>query len=310
MRKVKNNQPFDLYLYALITLIASDIFVLIFLIDTLFSEPILYIPLIILLILIYFITRAIANCLKYYLSQEECYCENSIFIYKRILFKKFLLKKIEIPLMNIKKIEDKGFAPSYNMSSSYLNPLHYIVIFFNHYERILLELKTGIKYNIYVYTFPYGRSGQVDAYKDIYNDNDFLRSFTELKEMIEEEQKKILFSQKVENLMEKYNSPLEERYNYILNKIIDEEKLFISEKDTNFIINGDSEAIKDLEIFKNMNFEEIDFYIFYVNYLSKKEYEDKKVLVGYNGIDGKEVTMSKLKEDINKIRDSRSTFKN
>ncbi|WP_339002575.1 hypothetical protein KST09_06500 [Fusobacterium animalis] len=310
MRKVKNNQPFDLYLYALITLIASDIFVLIFLIDTLFSEPILYIPLIILLILIYFITRAIANCLKYYLSQEECYCENSIFIYKRILFKKFLLKKIEIPLMNIKKIEDKGFAPSYNMSSSYLNPLHYIVIFFNHYERILLELKTGIKYNIYVYTFPYGRSGQVDAYKDIYNDNDFLRSFTELKEMIEEEQKKILFSQKVENLMEKYNSPLEERYNYILNKIIDEEKLFISEKDTNFIINGDSEAIKDLEIFKNMNFEEIDFYIFYVNYLSKKEYEDKKVLVGYNGIDGKEVTISKLKEDINEIRDSRSTFKN
>ena len=113
-----------------------------------------------------------------------------------------------------------------------------------------------------------------------------------------------------ENLSEKYNSPLEERYNYILNQIIDEEKLFISEKDNNFIINGDSEAIKNLEIFKDMNFEEIDFYIFYVNYLSKKETENKKVLVGYNGIDGKEVTMSKFKEDINEIRDSRSTFKN
>ena len=35
-------------------------------------------------------------------------------------------------------------------------------------------------------------------------------------------------------------------------------------KDNNFIINGDSEAIKDLEISKDMNFEEIDFYIFYV----------------------------------------------
>ena len=111
-----------------------------------------------------------------------------------------------------------------------------------------------------------------------------------------------------ENLSEKYNSPLDERYNYILNKIIDEENLFISEKDNNFIINGDSEAVKDLEIFKNMNFEEIDFYIFYVNYLSKKEYENKKVLVGYNGVDGKEVTMSKLKEDINEIRDSRSIY--
>ena len=111
-----------------------------------------------------------------------------------------------------------------------------------------------------------------------------------------------------ENLSKKYNSSLDERYNYILNKILDEEKLFISEKDNNFVINGDSEAIKDLEIFKDMNFEEIDFYVFYVNYLSKKEYENKKVLVGYNGIDGKEVTMSKLKEDINEIRDSRSIY--
>lgn len=113
-----------------------------------------------------------------------------------------------------------------------------------------------------------------------------------------------------ENLIEKYNSLLEERYNYILNKIIDEEKLFILKKDDYYIINGDREAIKDLKVFKDTNFEEIDFYIFYVNYLSKKEYEDKKVLVGYNGVDGKEVTMSKLKEDINEIRDSRSTFKN
>ena len=126
--------------------------------------------------------------------------------------------------------------------------------------------------------------------------------------MVEAEQKKILFNQKVENLSEKYNSPLEERYNYILNKILDEEKLFISEKDNNFIINGDSEAMKDLKVFKDMDFEEIDFYVFYVNYLSKKEYENKKVLVGYNGVDGKEVTISKFKEDINEIRDSRSRY--
>ena len=133
---------------------------------------------------------------------------------------------------------------------------------------------------------------------------------TEIIEEIEEYIKVKSVEVEKENLMEKYNSPLDERYNYILNKILDEEKLFIFEKDNNFIINGDSEAIKDLEIFKDMNFEEIDFYVFYVNYLSKKEYENKKVLVGYNGTDGKEVTMSKFKEDINEIRDSRSTFKN
>jgi len=75
-----------------------------------------------------------------------------------------------------------------------------------------------------------------------------------------------------------------------------------------FIVNVEEMAMKNLEILKGMNFEEIDFYIFYVNYLSKKEYENKKVLVGYNGIDGKEVTIQKLKDDINEIRDSKSTF--
>ena len=129
-----------------------------------------------------------------------------------------------------------------------------------------------------------------------------------LEKYIKENKIKRLTLTEKENLSEKYNSSLDERYNYILNKILDEEKLFISEKDNNFIINGDSEAIKDLEISKDMNFEEIDFYVFYVNYLSKKEYENKKVLVGYNGIDGKEVTMSKFKEDINQIRDSRSIY--
>ena len=44
------------------------------------------------------------------------------------------------------------------------------------------------------------------------------------------------------------------------------------------------------------------------NYI-KKENQDKKVLVGYNGIDEKEVTMSKFKEDINEIRDGRSGYR-
>ncbi|WP_315324609.1 hypothetical protein [Fusobacterium pseudoperiodonticum] len=103
-----------------------------------------------------------------------------------------------------------------------------------------------------------------------------------------------------EELEAMYNLGIEERYIEILNAIIDEEKLFISKKEENFLIDV---------INKSKDLEEIDFYVFYVNYLSKKEYANQKVLVGYNGIDGKEVTMSKLKEDINKLRDDRSTFK-
>ncbi len=253
----------------------------------------------------YFFTRAIVNCLKFFISKEECYCKNENLIYKRILFKKFLLKELKIPLLDIEEVLDKGHVYSENGGGNYASPTDFVFLFFKPYKRVLLNLKRGIKYDIFTYTYPYPY-----IEKEIYDDTDFLKSFTELKEMIEEEQKKILFNRKVKNLMEKYNSLLEERYNYILNKIVDEEKLFLFKKDNNFIINGDSEAIKDLEIFKNINFEEIDFYIFYVNYLSKKEYENKKVLVGYNGVDGKEVTMSKFKEDINEIRDSRSTFKN
>ena len=104
-----------------------------------------------------------------------------------------------------------------------------------------------------------------------------------------------------EELEAMYKLGVEERYIEILNAIIDEEKLFISKKEENFLI----DIIDD----KSKEFEEIDFCVFYVNYLSKKEYENQKVLVGYDGVDGKEVTMLKLKEDINKLRDDRSTFK-
>ena len=133
---------------------------------------------------------------------------------------------------------------------------------------------------------------------------------TEIIEEIEEYIKVKSVEVEKENLMEKYNSPLDERYNYILNKIVDEERLFIAKKDNNYIINGSYDAIEYLEIFKNIYFEEADLENFYSFVLSKKENQNKKVLVGYNGVDGKEITMLKLKEDINKIRDSRSTFKN
>ena len=180
--------------------------------------------------------------------------------------------------------------------------IYYQEIFLGFHKRNFnFDVKRTLKIKTQFSTYSFG-------YKMSYED------FKKINSIIEEKIKRHKNYIKKEEIEKKYieiyNLKVEERYNYILNKILDEEKLFISEKDNNFIINGDSEAIKDLEISKDINFEEIDFYVFYVNYLSKKEYENKKVLVGYNGIDGKEVTMSKFKEDINEIRDSRSTFKN
>ena len=252
-------------------------------------------------IILYLIIRAIKNGILYFIPREECYVEEKKLIYKRILFNKLILKEIKVPLLDIQDIIDKGFKiPKAYANTS--NPLNYITIFFKPYERILIKMKSGKEYKIFVDADPYTFRND--------DDNKFIRTYNKLKEMVIEEQNKLFFNQKIENLSEKYNSPLDERYNYILNKIIDEEILFIAKKDNNYIVNGSYDVVEYLEVFKNIYFEEVELDSFYSYVLSKKENQNKKVLVGYNGIDGKEVTMSKLKEDINEVRDSRSIFKN
>ena len=316
MNKVKNDsQPYVLYVFAIISLIVIDFIIGIFFIhnlsrfiDNLFKFNFNFPPIILTLAfgsLFYSITRAIKNGILYFVPREECYIEEKKLVYKRILFNKFILKEIRIPLLDIQDIIDKGYKIP-RVSSGYSNPLSYITNFFQPYERILVELKSGKNYKIFVDSDPYAYT----QFSPSHDDNKFIKNYNDLKEMVINEQNKILFNQKIENLMEKYNSPLDERYNYILNKIVDEERLFIAKKDNNYIINGSYDAIEYLEIFKNIYFEEADLENFYSFVLSKKENQNKKVLVGYNGVDGKEITMLKLKEDINKIRDSRSTFKN
>ena len=309
MKKIKNDsQPYRIYIFAIICLPFAASFVgLCFYLSLLVFDGFNFWSIfgtLLPIIFFYLTMRAIKNGILYFIPREECYIENSNLIYKRILFSKFILKEIKISLLDIQNILDRGYKiPTTN--GDYLNPLNYITIFFKPYERILIEMKSGEKYKIFVDANPYPYT----KFLSYHDDDNFIKNYNDLKEMVIEEQNKIIFKKKIENLMEKYNSLLDERYSYILNKIIDEEKLFILKKDDYYIINGDSEAIKNLEIFKDMNFEELDFYVFYINYLSKKENENKKVLVGYNGTDGKEVTMSKLKEDINEIRNSRSMFK-
>ena len=315
MNKVKNDsQPYVLYVFAIISLIVIDFIIGVFFIhnlsrfiDNLFKFNFNFPPIILTLAfgsLFYSITRAIKNGILYFVPREECYIEEDNLVYKRILFNKFILKKIKILLLDIRDIIDKGYKiPTTN--GDYLNPLNYITTFFKPYERILIKMKLGEKFNIFIDANPYPYT----KFYSYHDDNKFIKNYNDLKEMVIEEQNKLSFNQKIENLMEKYNSPLEERYNYILNKIVDEEKLFIAKKDSNYIINGSYDAIEYLEIFKNIYFEEAELDTFYSYVLSKKENQDKKVLVGYNGTDGKEVTMSKLKEDINEIRNSRSMFK-
>ena len=309
MKKIKNDsQPYRIYIFAIICLPFAASFVgLCFYLSLLVFDGFNFWSIfgsILPIIFFYLIMRAIKNGILYFIPREECYIEEKKLVYKRILFSKFILKKIKISLLDIQNILDRGYKiPTTN--GDYLNPLNYITTFFKPYERILIELKSGEEYKIFVDANPYPYT----KFLSYHDDNKFIKNYNDLKEMVIEEQNKLSFNQKIENLVDKYNSPLEERYSYIIKKIVDEEKLFIAKKDSNYIINGSYDAIEYLEIFKNIYFEEAELDTFYSYVLSKKENQDKKVLVGYNGTDGKEITMSKFKECINEIRDSRSTFK-
>ena len=258
------------------------------------------------LVINFFYLRAVKNAIFNFFTYEEYKInEGKLYYEKKLkLFKKnFCFRKLEIDLTDIDSI--------YILSEKKL--IHYrrrkaglqrYIEYFTPYERIKIKLIDGKEYSVCNYI-------KKPEYNETYNEAAeavFQTIANNIKDFIFEEKENYRLQKELENLKEKYNLPLEERYNFILNKIIEEEKLYLYKDKKKFIVNAEEMAMKNLEILKNMNFEEIDFYIFYVDYLSKKEYEDKKVLVGYNGIDGKEVTMLKLKDDINEIRDSKSTF--
>ena len=213
------------------------------------------------------------------------------------------LKNISLIIRRLKK--NKKIIYEKEIFFNEIFKIYYQKNFLRFYKKDFnFDMKRTLKIKTYfcIYSFGYKMS-----YEDFKKANNIIeKKIEEYKILYRNFIKKREVKKKYRDI---YNLKIEERYKEILNIILDEEKLILSKKDDYYIINTGSEVIIDLEVFKNMNFEEIDFYIFYVNYLSKKEYEDKKVLVGYNGVDGKEVTMSKLKEDINEIRDSRSSFK-
>ena len=304
MKKVKNDaQPFALYIIPILLLPFIDFFVAFFMYGMIAQFEVdfwIIYGLVVSTFFFYSITKAIVNGIMYFIPREECYIEDNNLIYRRIFLFKFIFKELKIPLLDIKNIKDRGYKIS-DTNGDFLNFMNYIEFFSKPYERIVIEMNSGNEYKIFIDTY-------LSYYKMKVQNKVFIRTYKELKEMVIEEQNKLFFNQKIENLNEKYNSPLDERYDFILNKIIDEEILFIAKKDNNYIVNGSYDAVEYLEVFKNIYFEEAELDTFYSYVLSKKENQDKKVLVGYNGIDGKEVTMSKLKEDINQIRDVRSIY--
>jgi len=255
------------------------------------------------IIISYLLIKAMKNAIIYFFPYEEYEIIDDKLHYKKnlkLFGKSFVMEKFDVSLKDIKSIS--SLAPK--ISYIGIKPLDD----FKPFKRIHISLKNEEGYEVcnwgkisYNYV---DFSGDIDKVLEI----EFKEVFNKIKSFIENGEKKYNFEKQLEEIESNYNLEKSERYNFILNKIIEEKKLYFYKDKEKFIVNAEEKAIKNLEIFKTMNFEEIDFYVFYVNYLSKKENQDKKALVGFNGIDGKEVTISELKDDINKIRDSKSTF--
>ena len=249
-----------------------------------------------------FLIKAIKNAIIYFFPYEEYEIIEDRLYYKKklkLFGKSFVMEKFDVALKDIDSIS--SLAPKiFYMGLKILDD-------FKPCKRIYIKLKNGMEYEVCNFSkspYNYDFFGNANNVLEI----EFKETFNKIKSFIENGEKKYNFEKQLDEIESSYNSEKSERYNFILNKIIEEEKLYLYKDEDKFIVNAGEKAIKNLAIFKTMNFEEIDFYVFYVNYLSKKEYEEKIVLVGFNGIDGKEVTMSELKNDINEIRDSKSTF--
>ena len=255
------------------------------------------------IVISYFLIKGMKNAIIYFFPYEEYeIIENRLYYKKRLkLFgKSFIMERFDVALKDIDSIS--SLAPK--ISYIGIKPLDN----FKPFKRIYIKLKNGEGYEV----CNWGKISYNYTYFSENNDKvleiEFKEVFNKIKFFIENGEKKYNFEKQLDETKSNYNLEESERYNFILNKIIEEKKLYLYKDEEKFIVNAEEKAIKNFTIFKTMNFEEIDFYVFYVNYLSKKEYEDKILLVGFNGVDGKEVTVSRLKDDINEIRDSKSTF--
>lgn len=251
----------------------------------------------------YFLIKAIKNAIIYFFPYEEYEIIEDRLYYKKklkLFGKSFVMEKFDVALKDIESISSLPPKISFRGLKCFddLKPC----------KRIYIRLKNEEGYE--VCNFAKNPYNYVAFFQDVNKaiEIEFKETFNNIKFFIENGEKKYNFETQLDETKSNYNLEKSERYNFILNKIIEEEKLYLYKDEEKFIVNAEEIAIKNLAIFSTINFEEMDFYVFYVNYLSKKEYEDKIVLVGFNGVDGKEVTISKLKDDINEIRDSKSTF--
>lgn len=198
MKKIINKTSTPIYDFlALLSIIFSQILVIIafylymlvffYAVEPTLSDKIInYIMFLILIIFLYILNKRLVVALKYFFALEECFCENGIFYYKKILFKKLKIKELSIPVIEILDIYDLGKRIIEPEKSNYLN-------YFKPNERIGIKTISGTQYRIWNYVRR-ATLFHIDNRDD--KDVDFFISLKKIKEMIELEKIEQLNSSK------------------------------------------------------------------------------------------------------------------
>ena len=174
------------------------------------------------ILITYFIIKAMKNAIIYFFPYEEYEIIGDRLYYRKklkLFAKSFIMKKFDVRLKDIDSISSLAPKISY-MGLKSLDD-------FKPCKRIHISLKNGEGYEV----CNWGKISYnyVDFSGDINKvlEREFIEIFNNIKSFIENGEKKYNFEKQLEEIESNYNLEKSERYNFILDKIIEEEKLYL-----------------------------------------------------------------------------------
>ena len=181
------------------------------------------------IIISYLLIKAMKNAIIYFFPYEEYEIIEDRLYYKKklkLFAKSFIMEKFDVSLKDIDTISSLAPKISY-MGLRSLDD-------FKPCKRIYIKLKNGKGYEVcnwgkisYNYV---DFSGDINKVLEI----EFKEIFNNIKSFIENGEKKYNSAKQLEEIKSNYNSEKSERYNFILNKIIEEEKLYLYKNEEKF----------------------------------------------------------------------------
>ena len=181
------------------------------------------------IIISYLLIKAMKNAIIYFFPYEEYEIIDDKLHYKKklkLFGKSFVIEKFDVALKDIDSIS--SLAPkSFYMGLKILDD-------FKPCKRIYIKLKNGTEYEVCNFSkspYNYDFFGNANNVLEI----EFKETFNNIKFFIENGEKKYNFETQLDEIKANYNLEESERYNFILNKIIEEEKLYLYKDEEKFI---------------------------------------------------------------------------